>query len=180
MSGNAFERRQGARLESPRNSIRNHCGEERLMTELKIEAGDWVVVCDGRKALILANEGDAKFPNLRTHETHEHDDARTRDQGADRPGRVHESATTGRSAVQQTDWHDQAETEFLQKLAHRLGEAIAKDETRSLTLVAAPRALGVLRQAMSPAVHAAVTAEIDKDYVNMPVYEIEKRLTHSG
>ncbi|NJM34217.1 MAG: host attachment protein, partial [Rhodomicrobium sp.] len=90
------------------------------MTELKIEAGEWVVVCDGRRALILANEGDAKFPNLRMHETHEHDDAKTSDQGTDRPGRVHESATTARSTVEQTDWHDQAETEFLHEVARRL------------------------------------------------------------
>jgi protein required for attachment to host cells len=150
------------------------------MNEIKIKAGDWVVVCDGRKALFLENQGDEKFPNLRVRETYEHDDAKTSDHGTDRPGRVHESAGPGRSAVEQTDWHDQAEQEFLKRIAARLDDAIGKSETGSLIIVAAPRALGVLRPAYSQAVAAAIAAEIDKDMVNMPVYEIEKRLTQAN
>ena len=147
------------------------------MESVKIKSGDWVVVCDGRKALILENEGDAVFPNLRTKETHEHDDAKTSEQGTDRPGRVHESTGSGRSSVEQTDWHTQSETEFLQGLAKRLDDAVSRDQTRSLIVVAPPRALGVLRAAYGQAVQKALTAEIAKDLVNMPIYEIEKLLT---
>jgi len=147
------------------------------MESVKIKSGDWIVVCDGRKALILENEGDAVFPNLRTKETHEHEDAKTSEQGTDRPGRVHESASPGRSGVEQTDWHAQAETDFLQGLARRLDDAVSKDHARSLIVVAPPRALGVLRPAYSQAVRNALTAEIAKDLVNMPIYEIEKLLT---
>ncbi len=96
--------------------------------------------------------------------------------GTDRPGRVHESTGSSRSAVEQTDWHDQAEAEFLQMIARRLDDAVSKGETHALILIAAPRALGVLRRSLSQAVQNAVTAEIDKDYVRMPVHEIEKRL----
>ena len=147
------------------------------MSTMKIKAGDWVVVCDGRKALLLENQGDAMFPNLRTRETHEHDDAKTSDQGTDRPGRVHELTGTARSAVEQTDWHAQAEEDFLRTLAERLNDAVTKGETKSLILIAAPRALGVLRQLITPAVQEAIHAEIGKDYVNMPVHEIETHLT---
>lgn len=147
------------------------------MSAIKIKAGDWVAVCDGRKALILENQGDAVFPNLRTLETHEHDDAKTSDQGTDRPGRVHESTGTARSAVEQTDWHGQAEEDFLRTIAERLNDAVTKGETKSLILIAAPRALGVLRQLITPAVQDAIHAEIGKDYVNMPVHEIETHLT---
>ena len=42
------------------------------MTKMKIGTGDWIVVCDGRKALILENLGDRMFPNLHTKEVHEH------------------------------------------------------------------------------------------------------------
>ena len=38
------------------------------------------------------------------------------------------------------------------------------------------RALGVLRQAYTRGLREAIKAEIDKDYVRMPVYEIEKKL----
>ena len=44
------------------------------MTKMKIGTGDWIVVCDGRKALILENLGDRMFPNLHTKEVHEHPD----------------------------------------------------------------------------------------------------------
>jgi protein required for attachment to host cells len=49
-------------------------------------------------------------------------------------------------------------------------------EAKSLILVAPPRALGVLRQALSTPLRSAVRGEIDKDLVKLPVYEIEKHL----
>ena len=48
---------------------------------------------------------------------------------------------------------------------------------KSLILVAPPRALGMIRPAYSPALRAAVRAEVDKDFVKLPVHEIEKHLT---
>jgi protein required for attachment to host cells len=89
---------------------------------------------------------------------------------------VHASVGTARSSVEQTDWHDQAEREFLHGLAARLDTALRNGETKSLIVVAAPRALGMLRQSYTPSVRGAVRNEIDKDLVKVPVYEIEKRL----
>jgi protein required for attachment to host cells len=149
------------------------------MTPVKIKAGEWVVVCDGRKALILRNAGDALAPNLQTVETHQHANPKTSDQGTDRPGRVHESATTGRSSVAQTDFHDQAEHDFLTALAKRLDAAVGGGEAAALIVVAPPRALGMLREAYSAALRKAVRAEVAKDYVNMPVHEIEKHLAEA-
>ncbi|MCS0495198.1 host attachment family protein [Ancylobacter mangrovi] len=144
--------------------------------KIKIEAGAWVVVCDGRKALILCNKGDATFPNLRTHEVHEQDNPPTGAQGTDAPGRVHQSASPARSSVEPTDWHDEAERDFLRELAGKLDAAVAKGEVKSLVIVAAPRALGVLRPFYSPALKEAIGAEVDRDMVKLPVYEIEKHL----
>ncbi len=53
------------------------------MQKLKIRQGDWVVVCDGRKALVLENAGDEKFLNLRTREVYEHPDPKTHELGTD-------------------------------------------------------------------------------------------------
>ncbi len=144
--------------------------------KMKIEPGLWIVVCDGSKALILENVGDDKFPNLKTREVHQQENPATRDQGTDAPGRSISSVGSARSAMEQTDWHAQAEREFLTKLAGRLDAAIGAGQTRALVLVAPPRALGVLRQAYSTHVRDAVRKEIDKDYVKMPVHEIEKHL----
>ena len=146
------------------------------MAKLKIRQGDWVVVCDGKKALVLENVGDEKFLNLKTREVYEHPDAKTHELGTDAPGRSFSSVGAGRSAVQQTDWHAQEEDKFLHKLAGHLDAAVNAGHAKSLILIAPPRALGVLRQAYSHNLRAAVHAEIDKDLVRLPVYEIEKHL----
>lgn len=146
------------------------------MQKLKIRQGEWVIVCDGKKALILENVGDEKFPNLKTREVQEHADPKTSDLGTDAPGRSFSSVGSGRSAVEQTDWHKQEEDRFLQKLVGQLDHAVNAGEVKSLIIVAPPRALGVLRQAYSHNLRAAVHAEIDKDLVRLPVHEIEKHL----
>ena len=146
------------------------------MFNLKIHSGDWVVVCDGAKALILENAGDAVALNLKTKEVREQPDPKTHEQGTDAPGRAVNSIDARRSAMEQTDWHDQAEERFLTDLSKRLDAAVMAGEAKSLVLVAPPRALGVIRQAATPNLRKAVRAEIDKDYVKMPVHEIEKHL----
>ena len=88
------------------------------MQKLKIRQGDWVVVCDGKKALILENAGDEKFPNLKTREVHEQPDAKTHEQGTDAPGRSINSIDSRRSAMEQTDWHTQEEQRFRSLIAN--------------------------------------------------------------
>jgi len=146
------------------------------MQKLKIRQGDWVIVCDGKKALILENAGDEKFLNLKTKEVQEHADPKTSDLGTDEPGRSFSSVGSGRRAVEQTDWHRQEEERFLQKLVSQLDHSVKVGEVKSLVIVAPPRALGVLRQAYSHILRAAVHAEIDKDLVRLPVHEIKKHL----
>jgi len=146
------------------------------MPKVSIAPDDWVVVCDGRKWLILENKGDAERPNLLTREERTDDNPPTREQGSDRPGRSHSSVGSGRSAVGQTDWHDQAEQAFLTALAQRLDRAAQAGEVRGIVLVASPRALGMIRPQLSAAVAKLVRGEVAKDYAGMPVDQIEKRL----
>jgi protein required for attachment to host cells len=146
------------------------------MSNLRIHQGEWVVVCDGAKALVLENVGDAKFPNLKTRHVYEQKVPKTHEQGTDAPGRAFNSVGAIRSAVEQTDWHDQEEQQFLTDLVRRLDTAVTAGDAKALVIVAPPRALGVIRQAYSPRLRDAVRAEIDKDLVKVPVHEIEKRL----
>jgi len=143
---------------------------------VSIRNEEWVVVCDGAKALILENAGDTENPNLKTREVYEQKDPATHELGTDKPGRAAGVDGKTRSAVSQTDWHDRTEQAFLEDLAKRLDAAISGGETKSIVMVAPPRALGVLRKAYSSALRRAVRAEIDKDLVKVPVYEIEKHL----
>lgn len=147
------------------------------MSDLLIHKGEWVVVCDGAKALILENTGDATFPNLRTVEVFEQKSLATHEIGTDAPGRSHSSLGHGRSSVEQTDWHDQAERAFLAQLIKHLDASLTAGKVKSIIVVAPPRALGVLRPAYSHALRAAVRTEIDKDFVKLPIHQIEKHLT---
>ena len=150
------------------------------MAKAKIQQGEWIIVCDGSKALVLENVGDAKFPNLKTVDVFEQESLATHEIGSDAPGRSYSSAGHGRSAVAQTDWHDQAERDFLAKLVKHLDAALTAGKTKSLIVVAPPRALGMIRPAYSHALRGAVRAELDKDLVKFSVYEIEKHLTGSA
>ena len=146
------------------------------MSKLKLHPGEWVVVCDGAKALVLENVGDEMFPNLKTKEVYQQEDPPTHEQGTDAPGRSFRPVGTARSAMQQTDWHSQGEQRFLEKLAARLDAAVQAGEVKSLVIAAPPRALGALRQVYTHGLRSALRAEIDKDLVKMPVHEIEKHL----
>src|SRR5437588_11660926 len=103
------------------------------MSKLKIGEGEWVVVCDGAKALVLENVGDPKFPNLKTREVYEQEDPKTSEQGTDAPGRAINSVDARRSALEQTDWHDRAEQRFLQSLAEHLDAAVNAGKAKSVT-----------------------------------------------
>ena len=67
------------------------------MAKVKIRQGDWVVVCDGKKALVLENVGDEKLLNLKTREVYEQPDLKTHELGTDAPGRAISSVGTARS-----------------------------------------------------------------------------------
>ena len=148
------------------------------MPKVKIAHGDWVVVCDGAKALVLENAGDEKFLNLKTRQVYDQADRKkTSEQGTDAPGRAINSVDGRRSAMEQTDWHTQEEERFLKEIAGLLDSEVKSGHVKSIVVVAPPRALGVLRPAYSHDVRKALSHEIDKDFVKMPVHEIEKHLT---
>ena len=77
-----------------------------------------------------------------------------------------------RSAMEQTDWHRQAEDSLMREVASDLLADLRRQEFSKLILAAAPIALGTLRRAMSDELKAAILAEVDKDLTKMPVPEI--------
>ncbi|WP_456687102.1 host attachment protein, partial [Bradyrhizobium sp. P5_C11_2] len=113
-------------------------------------------------------------------EVHEQPNPATAAQATDAPGRLHAAVGGARSSAEQTDWHDEAERAFLRSLAGRLDTAVSSGETAALTMVASPRALGMIRADYTDAVRKALQGEVGKDLVKLPVYEIEKQLLLSG
>lgn len=146
------------------------------MVNVKIPRNTWLVVCDGAKALVLRNDGDAELLNLIpvdvTFEVH----SPTREQGKDRPGRVYQSQGTARSAIEETDRHSEAEQVFLAKVAEWLNAHVQDNMIKKLMVIAPPKALGTLREHLLPSTRVAIIAEIAKDLVKLPILEIEKHL----
>jgi hypothetical protein len=74
---------QGSTL---RLAARTKCGSALRMKRSSVRHGDWVVIFDGRKALILQNEGDERYPNLQKRELREHEQVPTRKLGREATG----------------------------------------------------------------------------------------------
>jgi protein required for attachment to host cells len=148
------------------------------MSKLKIPHNAFVFVGDGRKALFLRNEGDEKYPNLKTEHVFEDVNAPTHEQGSERPGRVSKSFESGqRSAVGAVDWHDLEEQRFARQVAAAMEEIVRSRKVPALIVVAPPRTLADLRTAFHADVQARIVAEINKDLTKHPVGDIEKHLT---
>jgi protein required for attachment to host cells len=147
-----------------------------MTLKLKIPHDGRVLVGDGRKALMLCNRGDEFHPNLELERLVEAPaNPATRLQGTDRPGRV---AMGGRrSAVEQSDWHDLAEHRFAAELASILQDFCTRQKVEAVVIVAPPRTLADLRNALPTAVSRHIIAEINKDLTKCSVDEIERHLT---
>jgi len=146
------------------------------MNPIRIPGKSWVVVCDGAKALILQNNGNADTLKLKVVETLSQPNLPTRELGTDSPGRAHHSFGTARSAMEETDLHAVAEAEFLKTVSNRLSDLVRDEDVGSVVLVASPEALGILRPTLSAAVETLISAEIAKNYTQLPIPEIENNL----
>ncbi|HSM19207.1 MAG TPA: host attachment family protein [Hyphomicrobiales bacterium] len=138
--------------------------------------GTWVVVADGRKVLFLHNQGDDDIMDLRVRDKHAQDNPANREQGADRPGRAHDSTSPGRSAMGQTDWHQIAEDRFAAEVAGEINQAALANEFKHLVVVAPPKALSELRTHLHKEAQQRLIAEIDKDLTNHTVEDMQKIL----
>jgi protein required for attachment to host cells len=136
----------------------------------------FVVVADGRKMLFFRNEGDAMHPNLVIERVREQDNPESSTQGTDSPGRTFASNGTGRSAYEETDWHQLEEDRFAAETAELLKKRALRNDYDALFVVAPPRTLGELRKHYHKEVSGRLVGELDKDLTGHPVDQIEKIL----
>ncbi|MBN8185949.1 host attachment protein [Salipiger thiooxidans] len=141
------------------------------MTELKQDT--WVVVTDSEKALFLRNLTDHENPNLDLFDAEAQENPSDREQGANRPGRMHDGGMGQRSALDDTDWHELQKERFAADLAEKLYAEAHRGAFERLVLVASPKVLGDLRAALHKEVADKIVAEIPKTLTNHPVAEIE-------
>ena len=118
------------------------------MNKLAIPHDALIFVGDGRKALFLRNDGDEKFPNLKTEQVFADENPPTHEQGADKPGSAFARAGAHRrSSVDQTDWHHLEEHRFVGRVAAALESVI---RSRTVPVLSAPHPRGVFQCQQAP------------------------------
>ncbi|MCS6987527.1 MAG: host attachment family protein [Sphingomonadaceae bacterium] len=142
---------------------------------MKIPHDALVVVADGGRLALFRNRGAPFAPQLELVEQEAIEFPRTSELAADRPGRAFESSGTRRSAYEETDLHDRAEEAFCRGVAERIVRLLPEAKAGVL-LVAAPRALGVIRAALPAEARATLLGEVAKDYAGRNAAELGELL----
>lgn len=124
--------------------------------------------------LLLVNEGDHDYPDLDVVRKDRQDNPPNREQAANRRGRTFDSGSPGRSAYEDTDFHQLAEDRFAADAADMLYKRAHKGEFERLIVVAPPKTLGELRQHYHKEVQSRLIGEIDKEATNLPPDDIAR------
>ncbi|MBV7265500.1 baeRF12 domain-containing protein [Erythrobacter ani] len=138
---------------------------------MKLKHGALVMAIDGRKMVLLRNQGDTRKPVLQTVLQEISENPRSGEQGSDRPGRTFSSASSRRSAMSETDWHEEAKKNFVRDALGVLA-AYRKEQGSEMLVLAAPSVLGEFRKQCPDSLKPGIIAEIDKDVVNHRPEEI--------
>lgn len=138
----------------------------------------WVVVADGARAFIVANQGPGTGLTMVPGSPREHDSAKTSELGSDRPGRSFNSDHSGtrHSMAPRIDWHQYEEQKFAQGIAQLLDNARARKAFDHLVLVAPPKTLGELRAHLHKQTQALVSGEIAKDLTRHTIDDLPSHL----
>jgi len=131
-----------------------------------------IVIADGEHVRFVQPDADnalrtiGSFDSASAH-------LRSRDIGSDRPGRALESGASARHAVgQRHDLHAMEKEKFVRLVGEQVNAASERDEFDELLLVAPPRALGELRDALDAAAQAKLVGMLEKDLVKTPDSEL--------
>jgi len=142
------------------------------------QKSDWVVVADESRAIIYA--WDEKYSPLRELAQLKNEVARQKlsSQTSDRGGRSFDSHGQGRHTIsnEKTDPKQHAAIVFAKEIAGRVAAGRQEGRCRDYALVAAPRFLGLLRDALEIAGHSDPLLTIDKGVVGQDPAVIEKLL----
>ena len=133
-----------------------------------------VLVIDGRKMLFFRNQGDENQIDLRTEAHDERDDADyNREIKTDAQGTASTSSGMGRPSMEETDFKQQEEDNWVKEAAENLRMRALKNDFQHLCIIAPPKALGVLRKELHKEVEKRVVCSINKEMSGRPIPDIE-------
>jgi protein required for attachment to host cells len=136
----------------------------------------WVLVCDASKGrLFRVGPRRTDWQLIRELE-HPQGRAKGRDLVTDRPGRVKQSATPLRPAMDSKPPHQVESEAFAHSISKKLESGLAANAYEQLVLIAPPHFLGLLRAALSETVAKRVQVTFDKDYTALEVRDLAERI----
>ncbi|KAF0804747.1 hypothetical protein A167_03653 [Alcanivorax sp. S71-1-4] len=136
----------------------------------------WIVVADSTHARIfyacnrvqpLTPVTELSFPEARLRE---------QDIYSDRPGRMFESASEARSAMELPDVREQQQIAFSRHIFDVLDKGRHKGKFEKLVLIAPPAMLGVLRHTLREQLSQRVELCIDKNLTDEPENKLRSYL----
>lgn len=138
----------------------------------------WVLVADGAQARFLhyANRKDGAL-TIDDQVFRSHAEP-SRLIGSDKPGSTFNTKGHGRHTMEpRVDLHDEKEKQFLGSVVRKLEEAFHSKAFDDLFVIAAPRALGVVRDLLSTQLRTHVVGDISGDYTRYNDREISRLVT---
>ena len=85
---------------------------------------------------------------------------------------IFESASPMRHSAGETDFHAKDRDRFAAEIAERLNAEQRRGELQQLVLVAPPKMLLAIRNALSAAARAKIVVELSRDLVKTPLHEL--------
>lgn len=136
-----------------------------------------VLVADGAYAKLYTTRSQTGALDLWEEYAHPASRLRNAELTSDGPGIGQDSIGQGRHSMGHEREAPQHEAQqFAIELATKLHSSIAADDIHKIYLIAPPRFLGRLRDAISPQVRQRVAAEIDHDLVHHSAADIRGHL----
>lgn len=136
----------------------------------------WIVIADGAQARILENLGPGKGLVLLPSATMHKPPRPSRELKTDRPGRTHDSLGGRHAMDPPSDPHREEKRRFADELAEHINAAALNRSYDRLILVAPPKTLGDLRQALNKEAAARLDGELPKDLTKIPDHELPEHL----
>lgn len=146
------------------------------MTYAHLSTGTHIVIGDGKKALILINDGTAAAPMLTVETVLNHKSASNQAMGTERPNRSFASVGPRSGSPEPTDWHQLDEDRFAHEIIAGLVSLAERERLKRLIIVAPARTLAELRRVMPQDFAKLIVAEIVKDLTKHSIPSIAEHL----
>jgi len=143
---------------------------------MRLPHNSLVLVADGRKMLLLRNEGQADDPALTVEYGLEQPNPADHEQKSDARGQRPAVGSPGQASAGETDYHQRTEDEFARSVAGYINALALQNDLAPLIVIAPAGTLGELRKHYHREAAACIRAEIGREMTGYSVEAITDML----